>query len=375
MKIKHRILSLLLCGLILYFSFSEIAFAGNMQENTCTHEHTDACYAQVTACLYGADSAHGEDGTDTTDTEETKPEHVYSEESGCITRILLCTHVHDEHCGYFGTPEPVPVVSWEWIDEEEYLVQDDNTGEWELGLPGANKENPVTAEVLEELLPAEITAAFSDGTTKTLPVEWDYTPLPKDGAYEGTYTLTAMLPEEYTLDADAPELTVLLDLGGGETMAVSQDVLDKHIVTEGIVNPPDATVNLFDYALIDTVDDLTNGADILTDAMKNHTHYRNPDKNVYGMWGKPTADTTGNYAGIDGWNVGINKNHFILFGDANIMHAGLWNRGSGSGSAYGQIFSGIQGIVDNTLTDGYPTINAGNARPILTSPVAKLMVP
>ncbi len=367
MKIKHRIMSLLLCGLILYFSFSEIAFAGNVQEHTCNHEHTDACYAQVTACLYeadSADSAHGEDETNTTETDgkESKQEHICSEESGCITRILLCPHVHDEYCGYYGAPEPVPVLSWEWIDEEEYLVQDENTGEWGLGLPGASEENPVTPEVLAELLPAEITAVFSDETTKTLPIEWDYTPLPKNGAYEGTYTLTAALSEEYTLDADAPEMKVLLDLGGGEIIAISQEVLDKHIVTEGIVNPPDAKINLFDYAVIGDVNNPTTGQDLLTDSMKTHTHYRNPDYVLAGKWSSPGKDTTGRYVGFPEWNVGINTNHFILFGDANIMHAGLWNRGSGSGSVYGQLFSGIQGMVNNTLTDGYPTINAGNAR-------------
>ncbi len=369
MKIKHRIMSLLLCGLILYFSFSEIAFAGNVQEHTCTHEHTDACYVQVTACLYeadGADSAHGEDGTETTDTEETKQEHICSEESGCITRILLCPHVHDEHCGYFGTPEPVPVLSWEWIDKEEYLIQDENTGEWGLGLPGASEENPVTAEVLAELLPAEITAVFSDETTKVLPIEWDYAPLPESGVYEGTYTLTAVLPEEYTLDADAPVLEVLLDLGGGETMAVSQDVLNKHIVTEGIVNPPDATVNLFDYALTGTVDDRTPDNDRYKDTHKNCSHYRKQDMVFASAWGLSAGSTS--YVGKNGWNIGINKNHFLLFGDAQIVHGGLWNRGGGSSSPYGKLFAGMQGIVNNTLTDGYPTINAGNALKKLDEP-------
>lgn len=371
MKMKHRIMSLFLCVLILYFSFSEIAFAGNVQENTCTHKHTDACYAQVTACLYGAnsaDSAHGEDGADTTDTEETKQEHICSEESGCITRVLLCPHVHDKYCGYYGTPEPVPILSWEWIDEEEYLIQDENTGEWGLGLPGASEDNPVTAEVLAELLPSEITAAFSDETTKTLPIEWDYASLPKDGAYEGTYTLTAALPEEYTLDADAPELTVLLDLGGGETMAVSQDVLKKHIVTEGIVNPPDATINLFDYALEDTVDNPTTGQDIFSSSRKNCGHYRKLDYVFATQWG--VSDKLQKYvgSGSNGWNVGINKDHFLLFGDAQIVHAGLWNRGGGSTSPYGKLFAGMQGIVSKNLTDGYPTINAGNARKKLDEP-------
>ena len=86
MKIKHRIMSLLLCGLILYFSFSEIAFAGNVQEHTCNHEHTDACYAQVTACLYeadSADSAHGEDETDTTETDGTNIAAVTERRSLC----------------------------------------------------------------------------------------------------------------------------------------------------------------------------------------------------------------------------------------------------------------------------------------------------
>ena len=352
MKIKHRIMSLLLCGLILYFSFSEIAFAGNVQEHTCNHEHTDACYAQVTACLYeadSADSAHGEDETDTTETDgkESKQEHICSEESGCITRILLCPHVHDEYCGYYGAPEPVPVLSWEWIDEEEYLVQDENTGEWGLGLPGASEENPVTPEVLAELLPAEITAVFSDETTKTLPIEWDYTPLPKNGAYEGTYTLTAALSEEYTLDADAPEMKVLLDLGGGETMVISQEVLDKHIVTEGIVNPPDAKINLFDYG-VTSIAPASNEDDLLP--RSGVYHYRE-------MGGRPQ-----NYfAEPSSWNQGINKDRLLLFGNGLIVHGGLWNKGAGSSNPYGQRWAGMEGIVKNKLENGYPSINMANA--------------
>ena len=154
MKMKYRIVSLLLCGLLLFVSFSGLVLAGDVQTGTCTHAHTEECYTKVTACLYAADS--------TTDTEDEasaqQEEHVCSEESGCVTRVLLCSHVHDAQCGYFEAPKPQSVLSWKWIDEEGYLVQDEETGVWGLGLPGTSKENPVTEQVLVELLPAQVDA-------------------------------------------------------------------------------------------------------------------------------------------------------------------------------------------------------------------------
>lgn len=64
---KHRIMSLLLCGLIFYcsFSFSEFTLAGNVQKGVCTHQHTEACYQTVTACRFAADGAGEENEAQT----------------------------------------------------------------------------------------------------------------------------------------------------------------------------------------------------------------------------------------------------------------------------------------------------------------------
>lgn len=63
------------------------------QVTNCTHVHTADCYSD------GLLPAEGEEKT----AEACK--HVCSEESGCITQVTNCTHVHDENCGYSaGTP-------------------------------------------------------------------------------------------------------------------------------------------------------------------------------------------------------------------------------------------------------------------------------
>lgn len=344
MKMKYRIVSLLLCGLLLFVSFSGLVLAGDVQTGTCTHAHTEECYTKVTACLYAADS--------TTDTEDEasaqQEEHVCSEESGCVTRVLLCSHVHDAQCGYFEAPKPQSVLSWKWIDEEGYLVQDEETGVWGLGLPGTSKENPVTEQVLVELLPAQVDAVLSDKSTVALPLEWDYTPLPKEGAYEGSCTLTASLGKDYVLDSKAAELSVLLVLGDGETIAVSDAILKQHIVTDSVVQPANVKLNLFDYGVNVIVP--TTG-DLLT--KEGTAHMR-------------ASGRTASFSGINEWNRGINKDHLLIFGDG-LVHGGFWNKGAGESNDYGKVYAGMEGIVKNVLENGYPSINTAAARNMLVS--------
>ena len=150
MRTRKRILSLLLCGALLFSLCSPSAYAeaqttqdsgqataagGLCEHHTehdgdcgytegepgtpCTHEHTPECYTEVTECVH----EHNEDCypktedsiSDNTatpaDAEERKPvncAHVCSKESGCITEVKDCKHEHDSECGYTegepGTP-------------------------------------------------------------------------------------------------------------------------------------------------------------------------------------------------------------------------------------------------------------------------------
>ncbi|MCI8331611.1 MAG: hypothetical protein HFE78_02140 [Clostridiales bacterium] len=342
MNVKYRIVSLLLSALVIYFSFSGLIFADDVQTGTCTHRHTEECYKEVSACLYQTDDTAAENDAEPNDT-VVKEEHICSKESGCVTKVLFCSHVHDAKCGYFNEKGSHLILSWEWIDEEGYLVQDEATGVWGLGLPGANEKSPVTEQMLSELLPAEITAVFSDNSSKVLPLKWDYTSFPNEGAYEGDYTLTAALQENYRLAEETAALSVLVSLGSGQTLAVSDSVLQQHVVTDGVVEPADMKLNLFDYGV--NVIAPTSG-DILT--KESNRHFRASGSNAP-------------FSGINEWNRGINKDHLLIFGDG-LVHGGFWNKGAGESNTYGKEYAGMEGIVKNVLENGYPSINTAAAR-------------
>ena len=61
------------------------------------------------------------------------------------------------------------------------------------------------------------------------------------------------------------------------------------------------------------------------------------------------------------WYKGINKGHLLLFGDG-LIHAGLWNKGAGSGTEYGQEYAGMEGIVQRVLVDHFPALNLKAAK-------------
>lgn len=236
---KQRMLSLLLCCVIFCSAFSGDTLTGKAKESEQedsdsleVHEHTDECYRLETSCLYNSGQEEGNPS------EADKP-HICTEESGCITRVLDCPYTKqeegttpepggsegEEEPGDTGEQEkeeekpegeePAVILSWEWIDEEETLVWSEETGQWGLGLPGASEENRVTAEVLAELLPVSITASFKEEQTEVLTLDWDLTTLPEEGVWEGSYVLTAGLPEGYVLGDEALELGVLLEVGEG----------------------------------------------------------------------------------------------------------------------------------------------------------------
>ena len=231
-------------------------------ESPCTHEHSEDCYAEVKSCIHehtsdcypasdssipenGTTSSEGESVGDTTPSDDksvedpmpsddesgknaTLPEaaeptqcsHVCSVESGCIKQELNCKHEHDEECGYAPAVEGQPctyvctqcgmteITAWSFVDTQDVLDPDSGV----LALPGASEESPALYEDIVALLPTEIEATTENGTETLSLDSWSCEDYPAEGAYTGSYTFHAVLPEGYVLAADAPALTVTVEL-------------------------------------------------------------------------------------------------------------------------------------------------------------------
>ena len=219
-------------------------------ESPCTHEHSEDCYTEVKSCIHehtsdcypASDSSIPEDGTtssegepvedtmpsddesgkDTTLPEAAEPtacSHVCSVESGCIKQELDCKHEHNEECGYAPAVEGQPctyvctlcgmteITAWSFVDTQEVLDPDSGV----LAL-SASADSPVPYEDIIALLPAEIEATTENGTETLSLDSWSCDDYPAEGAYTGSYTFHAVLPEGYVLAADAPALTVTVEL-------------------------------------------------------------------------------------------------------------------------------------------------------------------
>lgn len=147
---------------------------------------------------------------------------------------IACRHVHDETCGYAEAREGQPcrfvcpwcVTDWQWEDAEDFLLWNEDAKLWGLSFPGADADNPVTGEMLGELLPKAITAQTAAGE-ESVSLTWELQTFPDEGAYQGSYTLTASLEGEYALTETASALSVLLDLGGGEMYDVKYKYVNQ----------------------------------------------------------------------------------------------------------------------------------------------------
>lgn len=263
---KQRMLSLLLCCVIFCSAFSGDTLTGKAEESARkdsgsleVHEHTDECYRLETNCLYS-------DGQKEGNSSGTDESHICTEESGCITRILDCPYKDQDGEDILPEPEeperkeesgdteeqekeeekkpegeegPAVILSWEWIDEDEMLVWSEETGQWGLGLPGASEENKVTAEILKGLLPASITASLGEEQTEVLTLDWDFSILPEEGVWEGSYVLTAGVPEGYALGEEVTELRVLLEVGGGAVYLKKAFNQWSYVPRKGIIQEKD----------------------------------------------------------------------------------------------------------------------------------------
>lgn len=210
-------------------------YVEGIAESPCTHEHSEDCYTEVTSCTHehtgecypASDSSIPEDGTTSSEdepvlheaAEPTQCSHVCSEESGCIKQELDCKHEHDEKCGYAPAVEGQPctyvctlcgmteITAWSFVDTQEVLDPDSGV----LAL-SASADSPALYEDIVALLPTEIEATTENGTETLSLDSWSCDDYPAEGAYTGSYDFHAVLPEGYGLAADAPALTVTVEL-------------------------------------------------------------------------------------------------------------------------------------------------------------------
>lgn len=246
-------------------------YVEGIEESPCTHEHGAECYTEVTSCIHehtqdcypvsDSSAASGEMASDAGNDEDTMPSdtqsdeeampsdtkadegaatsgnepgesaasyeaaeptacsHVCSVESGCIKQELDCKHEHDEECGYAPAVEGQPctyvctqcgmteITAWSWVDTQNVLDPDSGV----LAL-SASADSPALYEDIVDLLPTEIEATTEDGTETLSLDSWSCDDYPAEGAYTGSYAFHAVLPDGYGLAADAPALTVTVEL-------------------------------------------------------------------------------------------------------------------------------------------------------------------
>ena len=99
------------------------------------------------------------------------------------------------------------ITAWSWVDAQDVL--DPDSGVLTLS---ASAESPVPYEDIVDLLPVEIEATTENGTETLSLDSWSCDDYPAEGAYTGSYAFHAVLPEGYGLAADAPALTVTVEL-------------------------------------------------------------------------------------------------------------------------------------------------------------------
>ena len=232
-------------------------YVEGIAESPCTHEHSEECYITVTSCTHThtedcypvlddsipddeATSSDDESIEDTTlsnneSVEDTMPSeaaeptecsHECCEENGCIKQEPDCRHEHDDECGYAPAVEGQPctyvctlcgmtgITAWSWVDTLEVINPENDI----LAL-SASAESPTHYDEIVALLPTEITATTQDGEETIALGGWICPDYPEAGAYTGSYTFTASLPEGYGLTADAPALTVTVEFGSVAMLA------------------------------------------------------------------------------------------------------------------------------------------------------------
>ena len=171
----------------------ECGYSEGTQGTPCGHQHTEECYTMQVSCIHQHTQAcYPEQPEQSEQPEPTACTHACSEDTGCVTNLLDCKHIHDDSCGYTEGSEGSPcrfvceicgkaeqpadptdkklVSEWTWKlpvateDTADDKTLDETAGNlpvyqndrWELTLPVTSEDHPMSKEQVIELLPKEI---------------------------------------------------------------------------------------------------------------------------------------------------------------------------------------------------------------------------
>lgn len=329
---KGRILAGLLAMVLVFTSGGVSVLADETDDQAytaglCEHhpEHTDDCgydEAAGTPCTYecdicGSDASDGEktdqngsgQNTGSEDGENTEDTSEDTTSGGAATAGDTA-----DKTGTDETANAAMITDWSWIDEDGILQEND--GVWGIGVPGASEDDPLTQDALLEMLPKQINATLSDGSDVTIDLTWDLSAIPEEGVWNGEYTVSASVDKTYSVSKDISAFRVIVTAGGSENYAASPDNLANGRV-EGI-SPQGTTINVFDY------------------------------------WQTDATEPDGDYNG--------DRNHGINTGTPFKFGASMGEDQTGTTTPENMNYwtksvDVRRGIVNNTLTDGYPTLS------------------
>lgn len=328
---KGRILAGLLAMVLVFTSGGVSVLADETDDQAytaglCEHhpEHTDDCgydEAAGTPCTYecdicGSDASDGEktdqngsgQNTGSEDGENTEDTSEDTTSGGAATAGDTA-----DKTGTDETANAAMITDWSWIDEDGILQEND--GVWGIGVPGASEDDPLTQDALLEMLPKQINATLSDGSEVTIDLTWDLSAIPEEGVWSGDYTVSANVDGTYSVSEGVPALQVTVTAGGGENYASEDNLANGRV--EGI-SPQGTTINVFDY------------------------------------WQTDDAEPAGDYESDR--DHGINENTVLKFGSGMATSSGD-NATGENVNAYTSSEQVRQGIVNRTLTDGYPSLS------------------
>ena len=367
MKLKKRILSLLLCGAMLFslgprsVLAEENGQAGGVTVGTsglcehhpehnadcgytegtagtpCNHEHTEDCYTLVTECVhehdedcYPEESVSGNEAAPSgaQKREPTECTHVCSEESGCITKELNCQHEHDDGCGYSpataGTPcgyvcelcggedseKPAGPSNAEAVTVASVQAMID-------ALPGADEITDDNAEEVEERLEAidEAKAQLSDEETDEL----DFTRYMEAAAALGALAAPMLLAN------DSPDEQFSLAPGGRYYF----DLSAMNIPGTANGDLPDSTLHYVPFTYAGTVD-----AYKLTSAMATTEEHAEQNKYDHSLFVADYAVThTISWGGLNDEGLIFGKNYASGGVDYTLRAPSVGSSYTGSGDS------------------------------------------
>lgn len=266
----------------------------------------------------GTDESETEEsGSDESETQESSADESGTEGSSADESETPESNVNDNETDESADEaEIIEITEWRWEDSENNIVWSEENARWELPMPGAAEANPVSHEDILGQLPRTVSISGEDikEEEKETAVElaWDLSAVPET-VYEGEYTLTASIADNYRLSEAAGKLEITAIFGDAETEKISDEILDKNRV-EGI-SPNGTTINMFDYWLQErTSPDNNSRSKLIRDKI-------NIDRSS-------------------------GKERNLLFLD-DVKNVPLRNRWTGGAAPR-------QGLVENVLSGGYP---------------------